>query len=1219
MLRTSICVRLFSALALALAFQSAEAQSPGSAPQVRPLVVQDIDEATRVTLEGNTRPEANADNDQGLVADEFPMEHMLLQLRRSAEQEKALEQLIGELHTQSSPNFHQWLTPQQFGQRFGLAAQDLDAVSGWLQSHGFRVNLVYPSGTLIDFSGTAGQVREAFETEIHQLDVKGEKHFANMQDPQIPAALSAAVVGVVSLHDFRPRPMLKPRAEYTFTSGGATYEAVVPGDLATIYNLKPLFSAGISGQGQTVVVIEDTDVYSTSDWSTFRSTFGLSSFSSGSFSQVHPAPPTGSNNCSDPGVNGDDVEAILDAEYASAAAPSAAIELASCTDTSTFGGLIALQNLLNESSTPPAVVSISYGECEAANGASANASYSAAYQQAVTEGVSVYVSAGDEGAASCDANQTSATHGIGVSGFASTPYNVAVGGTDFGDSYAGTNSTYWNASNSSTYESALSYVPEIPWNDSCASELISTVEGYSATYGANGFCNSVTGSSFLTTASGSGGPSGCATGTASTSGVVSGTCKGWAKPSWQSLVGNPADGVRDIPDVSLFAANGVWGHYYVFCFTDPTNGGAPCTGAPSGWAGAGGTSFGAPIWAGIQALINQKTGARQGNPDPVLYQLAATEYGSSGSSSCNSSLGNGASSSCIFYDVTLGDMDVNCNGSFNCYDPSGSNGVLSTSNSSYAPAYGTTTGWDFATGIGTVNAANLVNNWPSGPAPNFTLSASPSSLTITQGTAGTSTITVTPSNGFNSSVTLSASGLPGGVTAAFSPNPTTGTSTLTLTASSTATTGTATVTVTGTSGSLTHTTSVSLTVNPSATPNFSLSASPSSLTITQGTAGTSTITVTPSNGFNSSVTLSASGTPSGVTAAFSPNPTTGTSTLTLTASSTATTGTATITVTGTSGSLTHTTSVSLTVNPSATPNFSLSASPSSLTITQGTAGTSTITVTPSNGFTGSVTLSASGLPSGVTAAFSPNPTTGSSTLTLTASSTATTGTATVTVTGTSGSLTHTTSVSLTVNPAATPNFSLSASPASLTITQGTAGTSTITVTPSNGFTGSVTLSASGLPSGVTAGFSPNPTTGTSTLTLTASSTATTGTATVTVTGMSGSLTHTTSVTLTVNAATGANFTLSASPNSVSVTRGSSASTTVTITPSNGFNGSVTLSASGLPSGVTASFSPDPATSTSKLTFTASSSAPRGTVTVTIQGTSGSLTHTTTVSLRVRRF
>lgn len=526
--------------------------------------------------------------------------------------------------------------------------------------------------------------------------MNGEDHLANVSNPRIPAALAGVVMGIVSLNDFRPHPMNKPRPAYTFTASGSTYYAVTPPDLATIYDFNPLFTAGITGTGQAIVVIEDTNVYSTTDWTTFRSTFGLSKYTSGTFTQIHPG------SCANPGVvAGNDGEAILDAEYASAAAPNAAIELASCADTrTTFGGLIALQNLINASGPPPAIVSISYGECEAENGASANASYNQTYKQAAAEGVSVFVSSGDEGAASCDADRANATHGIGVSGFASTPYNVAVGGTDFSDSYSGTNSTYWNSSNTSTYGSAKSYIPEIPWNDSCASTLIASIEGYSTTYGSSGFCNSSTGrADFLTTASGSGGPSGCATGSPSTSGVVSGSCAGYAKPSWQSSVaGIPNDGVRDIPDVSLFAANGVWGHYFVFCWSDKRNGGAACAGAPSTWSGAGGTSFSSPIWAGIQGLVNQKTGARQGLPTPTYYALAAAQYG-------------GSNPTVIFHDVTLGDMDVNCTGTHNCYKPSGTYGVLSTSNSSYSKAYGTSSGWDFATGIGTVDVANLVNNW----------------------------------------------------------------------------------------------------------------------------------------------------------------------------------------------------------------------------------------------------------------------------------------------------------------------------------------------------------------------------------------------------------------------------------------------------------------------------------------------------------------------------
>ena len=485
--------------ALALGFTllpAARAQTrPGPA---RPMITQPVVEGNSVQLLGNTRPEANAANDRGRVSDALSMEHLLLQLRRPPAQEQALTQLIDQLHDPASANFHQWLTATQFGAQFGPAASDIARITGWLQGHGFQVNTIYPSGMTIDFSGTAGQVRTAFLTEIHHLQVNGINHIANITDPQVPSALAPAVVGIVSLHDFRPRPKLVRKAPTNYTIANCsptpptTCYALTPPDIATIYNFNPLFKAGTSGQNQTIYLIEDTDLYTNRDWTTFRSTFGLSGYTGASLTTVHPAPPSGSNNCSDPGVNSDDNEAILDAEYASAAAPSAAIVMATCADTNTtFGGLFAIQNLIN-GTNPPAIISVSYGECEASNGASS--SFNAIYQQGVVEGTSIFVAAGDEDAASCDdgSNVTSVTHGIGVSAYASTPYNVAVGGTDFSDTYSGTNSTYWSASNTSTYGSAKSYIPEIPWNDSCASQLIATVEGYSTTYGSSGFCNSRT-------------------------------------------------------------------------------------------------------------------------------------------------------------------------------------------------------------------------------------------------------------------------------------------------------------------------------------------------------------------------------------------------------------------------------------------------------------------------------------------------------------------------------------------------------------------------------------------------------------------------------------------------------------------------------------------------------------------------------------------------------
>jgi subtilase family serine protease len=548
--------RLAGVAALMVSACSGMAQTPA-----RPLITSRIDEATLVTLRGNTRTEATAMNDRGRVEDATRMDHMFLLLQRAPEREQALVSMIDQLHDRKSTNFHHWLTPQQFGENYGVGQADLQLIQKWLESHGFTVNSTYPNHMMMDFSGTAGQVRESFHTEMHRLSVNGETHIANMSDPRIPAALVPAVKGIVSLNDFRPRTMKKrvPHSEgegihvtfgpdcgfLTGLRDSTPYcEALMPADLAVIYNLNPVFTAGITGKGQSIVVIEDEDAYSLGDWNSFRKVAGLArTYPYGSISQTHPAPPTGTNNCSDPGDLNDttDDEVAIDMEWASAAAPNAAIQVAVCNDTgATFGGLIALENLLNApgaSTTGPAIVSISYGESESQNGATQNAAYNATYQQGAAEGVSIFVSSGDEGAASSNADGADATRGITVSGFTSTPYNISVGGTDFGDSYAGTSSSYWNAGNTVDYGSAKSYIPEIPWNDSCADTLIigflnhyyssSLINGYGPS--GTGLCNTYpfdTTSVVLTTGSGSGGPSNCATGSPTTSGAPAsgGTC-----------------------------------------------------------------------------------------------------------------------------------------------------------------------------------------------------------------------------------------------------------------------------------------------------------------------------------------------------------------------------------------------------------------------------------------------------------------------------------------------------------------------------------------------------------------------------------------------------------------------------------------------------------------------------------------------------------------------
>jgi subtilase family serine protease len=689
--------RLSRALAAVLG-ACALAATAHAAPQKQ--INSPIVESERAPLAHIVRPEANAANDRGRVADDLKLDRLELLLHRPAAEQAALDKLSRDLHDPKSPAYRKWLTAGQFAERFAVADSDIAEVSGWLSRRGFHVDGVSRSRTIVVFSGTAGQVREAFGTEVHNLDVKGIHHIANMNDPSIPAALKPAVVGVMAINDFRPHTNLLKKTNYTI--GGGTY-AVVPEDLATIYNLKPLFDDGITGKGQTVVVIEDSNVTRKYDWTKFRTKFGLAGYTDATFTEVHPQ---GSVNCPNPLVNSAEDEAILDAEWASAAAPDAKIVLASCLDSlSNFGGFIALQNML-ESASPPAIVSISYGECEVELGEAMNVYISNLYQQADAEGTSVFVSSGDESSAECDDRGANATNGISVSGFMSTPYNVSVGGTDFADTWHKDNAKYWNASNDAVYGSAKSYIPEFPWEDSCANVPFSQTEGFATPYGSDGFCNSPGAADDLTTAGGSGGPSGCATGASSVDDQVSGTCAGYPKPAWQALVGVPNDGVRDTPDVSLMAANGLWGHYYIYC----DSAGFCPTGDPSKWGAAGGTSFASPIVAGIQALVNQRVGGTQGNPNPVYYALAAQEYGASGNRSCYSV--KGVASTCIFYDVMQGDNDVNCTGTVDCYLPSGNEGVLSTKDNAYKPAFKARVGYDFPTGIGTINAANLVNAWP---------------------------------------------------------------------------------------------------------------------------------------------------------------------------------------------------------------------------------------------------------------------------------------------------------------------------------------------------------------------------------------------------------------------------------------------------------------------------------------------------------------------------
>jgi len=490
-------------------------------------------------------------------------------------------------------------------------------------------------------------------------------------------------------------------------------------------------------------------------------------------------------------------------------------------------------------------------------------------------------------------------------------------------------------------------------------------------------------------------------------------------------------------------------------------------------------------------------------------------------------------------------------------------------------------------------------------APDFSVGASPSSQTVSQGGSTTYNLTITPTNGFSGQVTLSVSGLPSAATGSFTINPATSTSALSVQTDSATPAGSYTLTITGTSATLTHTATVTLVVTAT---DFTLSATPASQTVTQGSSTSYNVTITPTNGFNGQVTLSVSGLPTAATGSFTTNPTTSTSTLSVQTSATTPAGSYTVTITGVSGSRTHTSTVTLVV---AAPDFTVSATPASQTVVRGNSTSYNITINPTNGFTGQVTLSVTGLPAGASGSFTTNPATSTSTLSISTSATTPVGTSTLTITGVSGGLTHTTTVNIVVNPA--PDFTLSSSPASQTVIQGNATSYNVTVSPTNGFAGQVTLSASGLPAGANYTFSPNPATGTSTLSVTTASTTPAGSYTLTITGVSGSLTHTATITLVIVAP---DFSLTASPASQTVAQGRSTSYTITITPANGFGGPVTLSVSGLPTGATGTFSTNPATSSSTLTVAAAASSPLGTYTLTINGVSGALSHNATATLVV---
>src|SRR5208282_3477686 len=615
-------------------------------------VVDAVDETQTVTLKGNVHPLARAEFDQGAVSDAAPATRMMLLLQRSPEQETALRQLLDQQQDKTSANYHAWLTPAQFGTQFGPADADVQAVTGWLQSHGFQNVKVGAGRTTIEFSGNVGQVRNAFHTDIHQFSVHGEQHMANVSDPQIPAALSPVLGGVVGLHNFRPKSLMHrmtnylgghvsgsgPKPAVTFNCSSGPCYGVAPGDFATIYNTTPLTggSPKIDGTGVTIAIVHDSDVYLT-DIQQFRTLFGLSqNFTANNIIMDGP----------DPGVqnattgNGDEGEAVLDVEWSGAVAPGATIDLVVTQDSLTIGaaGIDLSANYIIQNNLAQ-ILSESFGGCEVGLTSSGVLFYNLLWEQAAAQRITAIIATGDSGSDSCDAGSSDyATSGLGINGLASTPYNVAVGGTDFQSTGL---SGYWGPSGPGDTESAKSYIPESTWNSGCAA---------TATTGNLTTCaslpNSATG---LDLVGGGGGQSAFPT--------IN------AKPAFQSTVVPSVDTGRDIPDVALFAAaNSSSNVFYITCQQDSqAQGGNACSLSTSvSISPVGGTSAAAPAFAGIMALIIQKEGGvSQGNANYVLYQLYKKN---AAGTICTSDTASVKATGCIFYDVNQGNNSVACQG-----------------------------------------------------------------------------------------------------------------------------------------------------------------------------------------------------------------------------------------------------------------------------------------------------------------------------------------------------------------------------------------------------------------------------------------------------------------------------------------------------------------------------------------------------------------------------
>ncbi|MGA2724932.1 MAG: protease pro-enzyme activation domain-containing protein [Bryobacteraceae bacterium] len=515
-----------------------------------------IDDSRTVALPGHIHPKAQPRYDQGVVEATLQLPSITIHIKPSTGQQQSLSRLLSDQQNPSSPQYRKWLTPEQYGDQFGASSNDMGKIEAWLQSQGFAVQLTARSRTWITFSGTAQQVQNGLHAEIHRYNVNGEIHYANATNPAIPAAFASMVNSIRGLNDFRLKPRNLRKVSPKTTSENGTHH-VAPDDFAAIYDVAPLYSAGIDGAGQSLVIVGQTQIIP-SDITTFRSQFHLPAIN------LQQVLVPGQQN---PGVqvqSGDLGESDLDIEWSGAVARNATIIFVYSPDVFT-----SFFYAVDQDYAP--VISISYGDCESSDLVDLP-TYQSAAQQANAEGVTWMAAAGDSGAADCeDSGAVVAQDGLAVDAPGSIPEVTSVGGTEFNEQ----GGTYWSGTNTANDASALSYIPEMVWNDMIVDRTI---------------------------AAGGGGAS-----------LV------FFKPVWQAGTGVPNDGARDVPDVA-FNASDAHDNSYFYSY------------GSGGYAG--GTSLGAPTMSGIVTLLNQylvSTGIQSqpglGNINPMIYRLAQNSPG----------------------------------------------------------------------------------------------------------------------------------------------------------------------------------------------------------------------------------------------------------------------------------------------------------------------------------------------------------------------------------------------------------------------------------------------------------------------------------------------------------------------------------------------------------------------------------------------------------------